>query len=123
MPAGRPSSYDPAYCEKVIEFGRAGYSVVEMCAEIGVSRSTLETNWPAEHPEFLQAFTHARELSQAWWETQGRTNLTADKFQASLYSRSMAARFPHDWREKQLVGSDPENPLPEGFKVVLTTNA
>lgn len=112
MPAGRPSAYDPAYCDKVLELGAEGYSVVEMAAEIGVARATLETNWPAAHPEFLEAFTHARQLSQAWWEGQGRKNLTADKFQAQLYSRSMAARFPHDWREKTLHGSDPENPLP-----------
>ena len=100
---GRPSKYDPAYCAKIIEFGKAGYSVVEMAAEIGVTRATVEENWPADHPEFFEAFTHAKQLSQAWWERQGRENLTADKFQASLYSRSMAARFPHDWRESKQV--------------------
>lgn len=26
MPAGRPSDYDPAYCERVIELGREGKS-------------------------------------------------------------------------------------------------
>jgi hypothetical protein len=71
-----------------------------MCAEIGVHRNTLETSWPDAHPEFLEALEFARAKSQAWWESQGRKNLTADRFQASLYSRSMAARFPNDWREK-----------------------
>lgn len=103
MTAGRPSAYWPEHCETVIKLGKQGFSVVEMCAHIGVSRSTLETNWPAAHPEFLEAFNRAKELSQAWWETQGRTNLTADKFQANLYGRSMAARFPHDWRESKQV--------------------
>lgn len=116
---GRPSKYDPKYCEEVIELGKQGYSVVEMCAAIDVARNTLEALWPEMYPEFKEAFTRARELSQAWWEEQGRKHLTADKFQAQLYSRSMAARFPHDWREKTLVGSDPENPLPDGFKVTL----
>ncbi len=92
-------------------------SVVEMAADIGVARNTLETLWPEAHPEFMEAFAHARDLSQAWWERQGRENLLADKFQAQLYSRSMSARFPKDWREKSLVGSDPENPLPAGFTV------
>jgi hypothetical protein len=121
MPAGRPSKYDPKFCAKVFELGKQGYSVVEMCAEIGVARNTLETEWPSKHGEFSEAFTRARELSQAWWEEQGRKNLTADKFQAQLYSRSMSARFPHDWREKTLVGSDPENPLPSGFEVKLVS--
>lgn len=32
---GRPSDYDPAYCDLVIEMGKKGYSVVEMATEIG----------------------------------------------------------------------------------------
>jgi hypothetical protein len=109
MPTGRPSSYDPSYCECVIELGKEGMSVVEMAAEIGVTRNTLETNWPAAHPEFLEAFTYAKLLAQAWWEKQGRTNLATQGFQSSLYSRSMAARFPADWREikgTELTGKD-----------------
>lgn len=104
---GRPSKYDPSYCATVEELGAQGYSVVEMAAEIGVARNTLETEWPAAHPEFSQAFTQARQLSQAWWEKQGRVNLMVPPgmgtFQASVWSRSMAARFPHDWREKNAV--------------------
>lgn len=101
MPAGRPSLYKPEYCDEVLKLGAQGYSVIEMAAEIGVSRSTLEESWPAAHEDFSEAFARARELSQAWWEAQGRNNLTADKFQAQLYSRSMAARFPKDWRENK----------------------
>ena len=119
---GRPSLYRPEYGDKVIELGEQGLSVVEMAAEIGVARNTLETEWPDKHPEFSQAFARARDLSQAWWERQGRENLLADKFQAQLYSRSMSARFPKDWREKQLIGSDPDNPLPTGFNVNLRRN-
>lgn len=100
----RPSTYDPSFCDQVIELGKLGMSVVEMAAHIGVSRNTLETNWPEQHPEFLEALTHARECSQAWWESMGRVNLVmapqSGNFQASVWSRSMAARFPNDWREK-----------------------
>jgi hypothetical protein len=116
---GRPSKYDPAYCERVIELGNMGASVVEMAHEIGVTRNTLETNWSAAHPEFLEAMEKAREASQVWWEKKGRDSLTTPGFQSSVWSRSMAARFPHDWREKSLVGSDPDNPLPAGFTVRL----
>lgn len=109
MPAGRPTKYDPSYCDRVVEFGEEGMSVVEMASELGVSRNTLETTWTLAHPEFLEAMGIARDRSQAWWEKQGRIHLTADKFQASLYSRSMAARFPRDWREvkgTELTGAD-----------------
>ena len=104
MAGGRPTDYDPAYCDRVIELGRIGMSVIEMAADIGVARSTLEALWTAEHPEFKEAFMLSRQLSQAWWETMGRVNIImppqSGTFQASVWSRSMAARFPADWREK-----------------------
>lgn len=113
MPAGRPSDYDYAYCEKVIELGKIGASVVEMAAEIGVDRSTIERAWPEAHPEFSQAFTRAKLLSQAWWEKIGRESLvmpSGTTFQASVWSRSMAARFPHDWRENSKVENTHSGP-------------
>ena len=104
---GRPSEYRTEYCDQVIEMGRRGFSVVEMASTIGVSRNTLETAWPAAHPEFLEALQLAREYSQSWWESMGRENLIMPKdagtFQASVWSRSMAARFPRDWRENKGV--------------------
>lgn len=100
---GRPSKYLSSFCEKVKDLGALGYSVVEMAAEIGVMRSTLENEWPKEHPEFSVALTRARELSQAWWERKGRENLGSDTFRDSLYRVSMAARFPHDWRENKKI--------------------
>lgn len=104
---GRPSEYRPEYCDKVIEMGKQGCSVVEMAAAIGVARMTLETRWPAEHEDFREALQLARDASQAWWEAQGRVNLIMPKdagtFQASVWSRSMAARFPRDWRENKGV--------------------
>lgn len=106
---GRPSKYDPKYCDDVLRMGAEGYSITEMAAEIGVAKSTLKDEWTAAHPEFSVAFARARELSQGWWERQGRLSLHADKFQAALYSRSMAARFPEDWREskeQRLTGPD-----------------
>ena len=109
----RPTTYKPEYCEQVIELGRQGMSVVEMAADLGVHRETLEENWPAAHPEFSEAFTRAKVLSQAWWERQGRLNLLlapgVGTFNGSVWSRSMAARFPRDWREQkgvELSGKD-----------------
>lgn len=96
---GRPSEYEPSYCEKVIELGKEGASVVEMACEIGVSRNTLETNWTEAHPEFLEAFIYAKQLSQVWWERAGRTGMLHKSIDGGIWSRSMAARFPADWRE------------------------
>lgn len=113
MATGRPSKYKPEYCEQVIELGRKGMSVVEMAANLMVHRETIEETWPAEYPDFSEAFKLAKLLSQNWWESMGRVNLLMPKdagtFQASVWSRSMAARFPRDWRENkgvELTGKD-----------------
>ena len=109
MAGGRPSKYDPAFCDRVIELGNQGASVVEMAHEIGVHRNTIETTWPAQYPEFLEAFTYARQASQVWWEKAGRVGMIENNISAPIWSRSMAARFPHDWREikgTELTGKD-----------------
>ena len=106
---GRPSDYKPEYCDDVIAMGKQGFSVVEMAAELEVARATLEANWPAAHPEFLEAFTQARQHSQAWWERAGRVGMIENNISAPIWSRSMAARFPRDWREvkgTELTGKD-----------------
>ena len=72
MAGGRPTDYKPEYCDRVIQLGKEGASIVEMACEIGVDRKTLEKIWPEAHEEFFQAFTYARQWSQVWWERKGR---------------------------------------------------
>lgn len=98
MTAGRPTDYDPAFCDAVIEHGRSGKSLTWIATELGVVRQTLH-NWMAAHPEFLDAMTRAKDLAQRWWEDAGQDGLSQSGFNASVWSRSMAARFPDDWRE------------------------
>lgn len=98
-PGGRPTLYDPAYCERVIEYGKLGKSLTWIATEIGATRQTLY-GWSKEHPEFFDAMTRAREFSQRWWEDFGQEHMLTTGFSASAWSRSMAARFPDDWREK-----------------------
>lgn len=95
---GRPTEYREEFCQTVVRLGREGKSKAYMAAELGCSRQTLD-NWTATYPEFLDAMTRAVALSQAWWEDAGQNGMTADKFNGSVWSRSMAARFPDDWRE------------------------
>ncbi len=103
---GRPTDYRQEYCETIQALGTKGYSLVEMAAELGCTKQTM-FNWRDEHPEFLAALEKARTKSQAYWESLGRTHIVEDKdgpkINASLYSRSMAARFPDDWRDNSSV--------------------
>ena len=75
-----------------------GKSRAWMAATLGVSKRTFVL-WEEAHPEFLSALEYAMTLSQLWWEDKGQDNIDAQNFQASMWSRSMSARFPDDWRE------------------------
>lgn len=82
----------------VVEAGKQGKSVAWIACELGVCKQTLH-NWMAAHPEFLDAMTRAKLWAQRWWEDKGQAGMTTPGFNASVWSRSMAARFPDDWRE------------------------
>lgn len=108
--AGRPSEYDTSYCERIVSLGETGASVAEMAYELDCVKQTL-FNWAEQYPEFLDAFTRAKLASQIWWERKGRDGMekSAAEFQGSIWSRSMAARFPDDWREvkgTEITGKD-----------------
>lgn len=121
-PVGRPSLYDPKYCEKVIELGKLGKSVEQIASHLGFSLRVLY-KWKDEHEEFMHALTEAKEHEQAWWEEMAQGYLVEEyqgnKLNASLWSRSMAARFPKKYREsvkQEITGADGA-PLLTGIEV------
>ena len=101
MPAGRPTKYDPAFCDQVIELGRDGASKAEMAAELGVARSTF-TLWENEHDEFSVAVKVANDLAQGWWEKKGRSAVFGEvpNFNATAFIFTMKNRFQDEWRDK-----------------------
>jgi transposase len=111
-PVGRPSLYKPEYCEEVIALGKIGKSTEAIGAILGVGTKTLY-NWRDENPEFLHALELAKEFELQWWEDIAQThmieNKESDKINASIWSRSMAARFPKKYREsvkQEITGAD-----------------
>jgi len=99
-PVGRPSLYKPEYCEKVIELGRKGCSPAEIASDLDVDRATL-IRWSGEHEEFRTALTRAKIHEQAWWEKAGKAGMVADRFNAQVWTKSVAARFREDYTERQ----------------------
>ena len=125
-PVGRPSKYDSAFCERVIQLGKLGKSIEQIACELDVGTKTIY-NWRDEHPEFLRALDMAREFEQNWWETIAQTHMIeekdAAKLNASIWSRSMAARFPKKYREstkQEITGADGA-PLLQGIEVSFVT--
>ena len=99
-PVGRPTKYDPIYCEKVLAFGKVGMSLVEMASELNVSRANLY-DWAEQNPEFSACLTRAREESQAWWERVGRLGVFKgeNEIDSNLWFRNVTKRFRKDWGE------------------------
>jgi transposase len=121
-PVGRPTLYDPKYCEEVVALGKIGKSVEAIGAILGVGTKTLY-NWRDQHEEFLHALDMAKEFELQWWEDIAQThmieNKESDKINASIWSRSMAARFPKKYREStktEITGAD-GIPLLSGIQV------
>ena len=121
-PVGRPSLYDPKYCEEVVALGRIGKSSEALGAILGVGTATLY-RWRDEHDEFREALSLAKEFELHWWEDIAQTHMVenreSDKLNATIWSRSMAARFPKKYREStktEITGADGA-PLLSGIQV------
>jgi Helix-turn-helix domain of resolvase len=115
---GRPTLYKPEYCQQVIELGRQGKSPMQIAASLDVARDTL-SNWAEAHPDFLAAFTRAKELSQAWFEDKGQEGLFIPGFNASLWSKQVSSRFREDYTERQeLTGKDGKDLLPTAIEII-----
>jgi hypothetical protein len=123
-PVGRPSLYDPAFVDQVIELGKIGKSTEAIGATLGVGTATVY-RWRDEFPEFREALDTAKEYELLWWEDIAQThmieNRESDKINASIWSRSMAARFPKKYREStktEITGADGA-PLISGIQVTF----
>ena len=105
-PFGRPTLYDPAYCDQVRELGALGKSIEQISSKLGVSIRTIYV-WKDAYPDFLQALEDAKIAEQNWWEEQGQLYMLEHKdgakLNASIWSRSMAARFPKKYRDNSKV--------------------
>lgn len=99
MTAGRPTDYKPEYCAKIIEVGEYGGWLSEMAEACDVVRSTMDL-WADAHPEFKEALTRAKQKAQTWFEREGRTGLKAERFNAQLWQKQMAARHRTEYTER-----------------------
>lgn len=111
-PVGRPSKYQPTYCNLVIEEMAQGKSLTAFAAEIGVARSTIQ-EWEAEFPEFSVAVKKAKAKCAAWWEERGRNIAMAGggPGAATLAIFGMKNMAPDEWEDKSKISGDPLNPL------------
>lgn len=103
---GRPSMYTVHADEidnLVLECGAAGYSLAQIAAVIGISINTMR-NWMRDVPRFAAVVDIARTRSQAWWEGRAMDGTANDLIGPSVWAKSVAARFPADYTDRQEQG-------------------
>jgi hypothetical protein len=104
--------------------GALGKSVEQISTKLGVSLRVLY-DWKEKYPEFLHALDDAKIAEQTWWEEQAQAYMLESKdgpkLNASIWSRSMAARFPKKYREsvKQEISGENGAPLLAGLQVTF----
>jgi hypothetical protein len=98
MPLGRPTKYQPAYCEAVIAHCKDGASLTSFAADIGVARSTIN-EWIANHPEFSEAAARAKAVCAAWWERAARANAVRGEGNATLCVFGLKNMGADDWSD------------------------
>jgi hypothetical protein len=102
--AGRPTKYDPAYCEQVVEHMATGASLTSFAAEIDVARDTL-SEWANVHPEFSAAVKRAKAKCAAWWEKRNRDGAENGVPPGSntLIIFGLKNMAPDEWADKQQI--------------------
>jgi hypothetical protein len=100
MPAGRPSKYDPAFCEVVEDTMRAGFSKMAAAGRLGVCYDTLK-NWMGEHPEFFAAVKRGQAARTEKLETDLLAAETGPQVTSRIFALKNAA--PDEWRDRQAV--------------------
>lgn len=101
---GRPTKYDPKYCQELIDFMGKGYSFECFGFHIGVAQSTVE-DWVNAHEEFRGAKKQAFTASRMFWEKAAVDNLTHYKdgkqLNSTVWIFNMKNRF--GWTDKKQV--------------------
>ncbi len=108
MPAGRPTAYDPKYCDEILEyFSIKPYEKTDGKTEvadlptfagfaktIGVHRDTLN-EWTNEHPQFSDAYKKAKEIQEDFLVINGLRSNINTAFGIFVLKNC------HNWKEKQ----------------------
>ena len=103
---GRPSKYDPAYCDQVVALGKEGLSRWQICSRLDIGLHNMKA-WEGAHEDFRASLEEARLHALAYWEDLAHDHIREApggiKLNTGLWSRSMAARFPEQYRENSKV--------------------
>lgn len=121
MPAGRPSKYDPSYCDLVVKVMGEGLSLTAFAGRIGVDRSTID-EWRNTFPEFSLACRIGQAKRTEFLETgMLKPDMPGPAVNARRFALANAA--PEEWREKQQLEHTGAEGQPLSIGVTFLTPA
>ncbi len=101
-PGGRPTKYEPRFCEEVEDLMAQGYSLGAFAGHVGVARSTIN-EWIDNHPEFSEAVSRAKAKRLLMWEGIGLkvAQYGGSGGQATMTIFGLKNMGEDEWRDKQ----------------------
>jgi AcrR family transcriptional regulator len=109
-----------------------GKPLRQLCRENGISKSAVY-RWFDDDAELAGRIARAREqgyheiadecLEIADEEPSDAVDVADKKVRIETRLKLLAKWSPKNYGEKQLIGSDPENPLPQGLQVAFVKEA
>ena len=102
---GRPTKYDPAFCEIVVECMSKGFSKEAVAGHLHIHKDTLY-EWIKKYPNFSDAINIGVELSRLHWEGTAIdyktfTQKSGKRIEATTWIFNMKNRF--GWTDKKEV--------------------
>jgi hypothetical protein len=131
---GRPSIYTQAIADEICERIANDESLASICRDEAMPAVTTVYRWKSEDAQFREEYARARtDQGHTVADTigdirkqilSGEVEPDVGKAAADLAKWEASRRASRDFGDKTLVGSDPDNPLPNNFSVNLVrTNA
>lgn len=99
MPAGRPSKYDPAFCDTAEATLSKGYSEAVLAGDLGVCIDTI-SEWKNVHPDFSVSVKVGRAKGARVWEDRLAKLADENQGNATGIIFGLKNRQPSEWRDK-----------------------
>lgn len=120
---GRPSLFDPSYCDMVIEHMAKGHSLTSFAGVISCDPRTV-TRWASEADDQSKpAFCHAVKVGRAkaviWWEERARAVASGEDGNATMVIFGLKNRAKDDWADMTRTEISGEVNVNQGAKEIL----
>ena len=96
---GRPTDYEPAFCDEAETFLAEGYSVAALAGHLHVAKSTVY-EWIERYPDFSDAVKRGQAGAVLWWEKANRNLAMTGEGNATACVFGLKNRASDEWRDK-----------------------